>query len=153
MKIRDFIGALFFLLLALLSLEEARRLPVGTWKSPAPGFFPLVLSFLLLVLAAFLLWSALAKPGKEASRVPFFASSAGKKRVWLTVSALLFFNLSLETLGFLLTSFIFLALLIRVLSSQKWVVVLGGSFLFSFSLYVLFDLLFKLPLPRSGLGF
>lgn len=141
------------MLLALFGLEETRKLPVGTWKSPAPGFFPLVLSFLLSVVAAFLLWTALAKGKKEASRIAFFASSAGRTRVWLTVLALVFFNLSLETLGFLLTSFLFLAFLIRVLSSQKWMVILGGSFLFSFSLYVLFDLLFKLPLPRGVLGF
>lgn len=141
------------MLLALFGLEETRRLPIGTWKSPAPGFFPLVLSSLLSVVAAFLFWTALAKGKQEAPRVVFFASPVGRTRVWLAVLALVFFNLSLEPLGFLLTSFLFLAFLIRVLSSQKWMVILGGSFLFSFLLYALLDLLFRLPLPKGLLGF
>lgn len=153
MKQRDVASGLFFLLFALLGIEEAVKLPVGDWQRPAPGFFPLALSLLLGTLAVILLLAALIQANKGSVPSAFFASSAGKRRVLLTVMALILFYLFLETIGFLLASFLFVCFLLAVVSPQRWVVALGTSLLSSLTLHLVLALLLKLPLPKGIFGF
>ncbi|MBI4523848.1 MAG: tripartite tricarboxylate transporter TctB family protein [Deltaproteobacteria bacterium] len=153
MRRREITASISFLVLALVSLEEALKLPVGNWKVPGPGFFPIVLGFVVLALAASSLGAALVQGKTEPSPVPLFVSSTGKRRVWLAVSALIGFNLLVDVLGFLLTTFLFLVVVIRLLSCQHWKILLSISFLLSVFLYVLLDLFLKLPLPKGSIGF
>lgn len=153
MRRREFISALFFLLIALSSVEEAAKLPIGSWRSPAPGFFPLLVGILLAILSAALLFLASVR-GRELSAGPdFLPPSSGARKVALTCIALLGFNLLFETLGFLLISFLFTVFLLLVVSRKRWDVALGAGFLSSLCLYVLFGLLLKLPLPQGILRF
>ena len=70
------------------------------------------------------------------------------------ILAVLFgYSLFLDTLGFLVSTFILLLMLFRFVGPQKWVVAVGGSALASIASYVVFELWLKTQLPRGILGF
>jgi hypothetical protein len=70
------------------------------------------------------------------------------------ILAVLFgYSLFLDTLGFLVSTFILLLMLFRFVEPQKWVVAMGGSALASIASYVVFELWLKTQLPRGILGF
>ena len=52
----DRIGGSALCLLALFVMWESRTLPLGTWRNPGPGYVPVLLAALLLILGA-LVWA------------------------------------------------------------------------------------------------
>ena len=146
---RDLVGGFGFLLLALVGVAESLRLPLGSWQSPAPGLFPLLVSLVLAGMALTLLLVAL---GTHATAPPG-PSSAARPKVWWTIVSLLAFYALLERLGFLITSFLLLIFLLRAIAGQRWRVTLAISVGASLSSYLVFDRLLKLPLPRGPIGF
>ena len=149
----EILGGFFFLLLAVLAVEEALKLPTGGWKSPAPGFLPLLVALFLGILSAVLLLRGLIQSGREGIPISSFGAARGKKRVFLTSLALIAFNGLLEKLGFLVATFLFMAFLLVWVSSRPWKVALGTTLFFSLTLYVFFVVLLKVPLPQGLLGF
>lgn len=147
MKRRELISPLFFLLLALFTIEQASKLPVGSWRSPAPGFFPLLLGILLAILSAALLFSASVRGKELPAGAQLSTSSLGTRKVAWSCVALLGFNFLFETLGFLLVSFLFIAFLLLIVSRKNWGMALGAGLLSSLGLYVLFGMILRLPLP------
>lgn len=147
---QDLVGGLGFLLLALVGVEESLRLPLGSWQSPAPGLFPLLVSLVLVGMALTLLVVTL---GTRASAPPGPSSEARRTKVWWTLVSLLAFYALLEPLGFLTTSFLFLFFLLRAIAGQRWGVTLAIGAAASVSSYLVFDRLLGLPLPRGPLGF
>ena len=46
----DRLGGSALCLLAVFVMWESRRLPLGTWHNPGPGYFPVLLAVILFVL-------------------------------------------------------------------------------------------------------
>jgi hypothetical protein len=61
----DRIGGSALCLLALFVMWESRTLPLGTWRNPGPGHFPVLLAALLLILGA-LVWAMGGGAAREA---------------------------------------------------------------------------------------
>jgi hypothetical protein len=55
-------------------------------------------------------------------------------------------------LGFLLSTFVFLVFLLRVIEPQRWPVALLGSIAVSVAFFCLFELGLKSQLPKGPLG-
>jgi putative tricarboxylic transport membrane protein len=123
---------------------------MGSWQSPAPGLFPLLVS---LVLAGLALTLLLVTLGTHAPAPPGESPAARPTKVWWTLVSLLAFYALLEWLGFLLASFLLLFFLLRAIAGQRWRVTLAISVGASLSSYLVFDRLLKLPLPRGPIGF
>ena len=147
---RDLVGGFGFLLLALVGVEESLRLPLGSWQSPAPGLFPLLVS---LVLAGMALTLVIVALGTHATALPGESPAARPTKVWWTVAGLLAFYALLERLGFLIASVLLLVFLLRAIAGQRWRVTLAIGVAASLASYLVFDRLLKLPLPRGPIGF
>lgn len=147
---KELIGASGFFLLALVGVVESLRLPLGSWHSPAPGLFPLLLSLVLAAMALALVIVTVARRRAAPS-----GGSAGARApgVWWTVVALLAFYALLEPLGFLPSSFLLLVFLLRAIARRGWGLTLGLGAAASLASYAVFDRVLKLPMPAGLLGF
>jgi putative tricarboxylic transport membrane protein len=142
----DRLGGSALCLLAVFVMWESRALPLGTWHSPGPGYFPVLLAILLLVLG-FLV----AAMGKEAPSVAAVGwSEARQALVILAVCA--FICLGLERLGYRLTLLAALLFLFWLVERRSFAASLAFAFALAGGSFYLFDTLLRVPLPRGPLG-
>jgi len=141
------ISAVTLLVLALAALLEASKLPFGTLSSPRPGFFPLILAIFLALFSLILLAQEIRETEEEGSAL--LGGVASWKRIGLAIGALVAFGLLFETLGYLLSTFLFIAFLLQAVERQKWWLVFVVAFLTSLAIYLLFGLLLDTPLPAG----
>ena len=134
--------------LALYIVLEAARLPFGSVSMPGPGFFPLLLSIVLVVLAVCVVGFSLAKFGPP--RTIQFEN--GTYKALLTCGAVCAIAVEIEQLGFLICATALMIILLRwisKLSSRVSVLTAIGSVSI---IYVIFTEL-GVPLPRGPLPF
>lgn len=142
------ITAILFLALALGAFIEARKLPFGRVSAPQPGFFPLILSVMLAIISLLVLVEALK--GREEDSV--VGERLSRKGIGLALGALFAFAFLFESLGYLVTTFLFVAFLMRAMDREKWGLAIAVAFSASFVSYVLFGWLLQTPLPAGFLG-
>jgi len=136
--------------LAAFLLVQSRHLSFGSMRVPQTGFFPTVLAILLLILAVALLAQGFV--GAESSRAPDKILAEGWSRIGLTLAAMIAFALVLESLGFLLSTFFLMILLLRAIESQRWSKVVVVAVLTAVASYAIFGWILGIPLPGGVLG-
>jgi uncharacterized membrane protein YgdD (TMEM256/DUF423 family) len=144
-KPRDILGGVVVVAIGVGFLLQGRELETGTAARMGPGYFPTVLSCLMIALGAALALLALRKPGEEGwlGRVPW----AG---ILLVVGAVVFFGLTLRGLGLapsVLAVVLATAWASRYASVRASVPLALGLAVFC---VVLFTRLLGLPLPAVG---
>lgn len=142
---RAAVAWMFFVLFAVVSFYQAAKLPFGRISAPGAGFFPTVLAVLLGMVSLIGLVAALRNPGEPESR----DTRLVWKKIILTVTALLIFALIFEYAGYLMTTFLFVVFLLRIVERRSWAQ--AGAVAFSASLvsYIVFGLLLGAPLPAG----
>ncbi|HEX7232452.1 MAG TPA: tripartite tricarboxylate transporter TctB family protein [Candidatus Binatia bacterium] len=136
--------------LAGFVLLESRRLSFGTMRVPQTGFFPLVLATLLLILCVILFAQGIF--GRESDRLPNKILPEGWSRIALTLAAMIGFAVVLERLGFFLTTFFLMILLLRAIESQRWSKVFFVALLTAIGSYAIFGWILGIPLPGGVFG-
>ena len=135
---------------AAFLLIQSRHLSFGSMRVPQTGFFPTVLAILLLILAAVLFGQGLV--GAQSGRGPDKILPEGWSRIGLTLAAMIAFALVLESLGFLLSTFFLMILLLRAIESQRWSKVVVVAVLTAIASYAIFGWILGIPLPGGLLG-
>jgi putative tricarboxylic transport membrane protein len=132
-------GALLFAL-GLYIGYEALKLPFGGIHQPDSGFFPSLIALLLLCSSGLtLLATRRNEHVKETLRFGTF-------RVWIAVVALILYVVVLNRLGYLVSTFLMMVLLLRGLERLNWRTTLGVAFPAVVSSYIVFRWL-GVPLP------
>jgi putative tricarboxylic transport membrane protein len=139
------ISALALLALALAALLEASKLPFGKLSSPQAGFFPLILAAILAAFSLLLLGQAIKERQEGASA--FRIGPGTWKRISLAIGALVAFALVFESLGYITSTFLLIAFLLRAVERQKWWLVAVVAFSTSLVTYLIFGLFLETPLP------
>lgn len=149
----DAVVAVVLLALASAYTLEALRLPgVKYAVGPGPSFLPLLLGIALAALSLALLIGAILKP-PETSTGPPAARWSASWRIWVILLSLVGYALVFERLGYLISTTLFLALLLAVIEPQRWLVVAGVPVASSVLSYLLFVRWLKIPFPKGPLGF
>lgn len=148
MRKSSIITTFLFLVFALGAFNEARKLPFGRVSAPQPGFFPLILSVLLVIISVLVLGQSRKARGEDSGAW----SEMSWKKIGLALGALFTFALLFESLGYLVTTFLFVTFLMRAVDREKWRLAIAVAFSASFISYLLFGLLLKTPLPVGFLG-
>jgi putative tricarboxylic transport membrane protein len=145
---RDKIGSIVCLVIAGIALWQSVRVPMGNIRQPGPGFLPFWVGVLLALLSAILWFEAsFRKPAAEPAR---FLSGEGKWPYVVAAGvALLIYTFLLEPLGFVISTFLLLIFLFRVIGKQKWWVGVTGSILVTFFTHLIFRVALKVQLPRG----
>jgi putative tricarboxylic transport membrane protein len=145
----DVISAVTLLALALTALLEASKLPFGRLNAPQAGFFPLILALFLAVFSLVLMAQSI---GGAAEKSGTSNEKAIWKKILLAIAALAVFGVVFESLGYIISTFLFIAFLLRAVEQQKWSSVVVVAFLTSLTTYLVFGLLLNTPLPGGILG-
>jgi putative tricarboxylic transport membrane protein len=143
---RDLMAAVVLFALAAAAIGYGSRMPFGKLSSPQAGFFPVLIAVLLAVLSI-ILFGQTIKRGHE-KRISFSPKPAwGGRPLFLTIGALFSFILFFEYLGYLISTFLFMTLLLRVIGSVRWWRVLVIAFCTTTICYLLLEILLKIQLP------
>ena len=112
-------------------------------------FMPWVLAGCLLLLSLLLLIKTIF--GNSLEQFDFSISpKEGLGVIFLTVSVFAYVKLMI-LIGFVLATPIFLTLLMLITGSRKWKEIVIVSFIATFSIYLLFQKIFQVILPRGEL--
>lgn len=146
---------LFWLLFSVVISREAFRLPMGEMRDPGAGFFPLLIALVTGLLALIALVQAFRtkreqRDGSQVSRPeePF--------RWWslvIIVAALGAYALTLQEIGFLVNTFLFMFLLVKVIEPQSWAKSLIAALITAVVSELFFNVLLKAQIPQGILGF
>ncbi len=135
--------------LAGFILLQSRNLAFGSLRAPQTAFFPTTLATLLLIFSVILLAQTLLG---EIRRGPDNIVAEGWVRIGGTLATMVGFALALERLGFLLTTFLLMVLLLRAIESQRWPKVVAIALMTALISYAIFGWLLGIPLPAGVLG-
>jgi putative tricarboxylic transport membrane protein len=150
MRKTNIIADLFWVLFSAAVCLEALSLQVGGFHRPGPGFLPFWAGVVLGGLAIVSLVKTLA--GKEAAEGNPWAGINFWK-LGLMTAVLFAYVALLDTLGFLLGTFLLLVFLFRVVEPYRWRTVLLASVLTIGAAYGFFVALLDSRLPKGFLGF
>jgi putative tricarboxylic transport membrane protein len=152
MRRADQITGVIVLIFSLAVMEGARRMPPSGTFGPGAGFLPFWLGVAMAVLSIVLLVNATREPAQALDRSPFPRGRAVLS-ILETVGALAAFILLLETIGFLLSIALLTAFLLRVVERERWLTSMTIAVANSAGLYVIFQMLLGVSLPKNIFGF
>lgn len=149
---KDLTSGLFFLALGLFLILWCRGLSIWSNNGPEEGFFPLftgviIMGSSLLIMAQSFVFSP--APEKERKLVDPENGVNVFKVSSYAILMLLLYGFLMESLGFLITSVLFLMLTIKVIEKQNWKITLlvaSASIVISYILFVYF---MGVPLPKG----
>lgn len=133
-----------FLLLSAGICFEALQVPLGSFRMPGAGFFPLFLGLTLGGLSIMLLAQSLVGPARGSMRV-----WPEQPEVLYLVGSIIAAAWLFERAGFLLTMALFLGVAMRVLGKMRWVTVVVLALVGSVTSYVVFSRALLIALPSG----
>jgi hypothetical protein len=146
----DCYGGLFWVIVSVLICFHALQLGLGTLSEPGSGF--VFFSAGLLIGVFSLLICILSVTGKKGEGPSPFKNVHWGKFVLALVYIFLYGAL-IERLGFLLSTFLLLGLLLRTIESKRWYVIFLVALIGSLGTYSIFELWLHTRLPRGIFGF
>lgn len=150
MKGRESIASLILCSLGIVIAAQSFRLRLGMLTEPGPGFFPfwsgVILGFLALLT---FLKRSLGKP----AQAPPWNLRERWGQLTLVVGVLLAYSVSLEPAGFILSTFLLLIVLFKVMGAGRLVFLVGGSGAISVVVYSVFKFWLGVQLPKGPIDF
>jgi len=155
--------SIFWSVLGLAICFGAYRLSLGSPNDPGPGMFSFIAGAALTLLSL-IQWinvalarsraKALSSETHEPQTVePLFANRRGAIKAAVIVVALLAYTLSMEHLGFILSTSLFIGFLLWLVEPQRWYVIVFGALLSSLITYLVFKVWLDTALPVGLFGF
>ncbi len=147
------IGALLFVLSAVM-FALTFQFPEQT-VALSPTFFPRLVTICMAGLACLLVAKAMRQP-RPAKAAPSVSAASWIRqghiqRIAAMVALGFVYTQVLDSLGFLIATGLFLAATVLLFMERRWTVVLAVAVLGSATLYGVFRVIFKVPLPRFDL--
>lgn len=151
MPARQFWTAVALTALGAGGVLEAGKLQIGSASQPGPGFFPLCLAVALTLTGAGLVVQAVREGVPEGRAAP--SPQGGVRRVVIALAALFAYVLSMDTIGFVLGTFLLVTFLFRAIEPQRWALALGGAAATAVLAHVVFRVWLGVRLPGGPWGF
>lgn len=150
----DCASGIFWLLVSAYVVYRSRQFQLGTTRNPGPGFFFFWGGLLLGLFSLSLVIRTLATP-QEHSQIDSLQnqfSNISWMKVIAVLMCLVFYGVLFEKLGFLISTFIFVASLLFLIESKRWYVVIFIAAASTALSYLLFRVWLDAFLPRGILG-
>lgn len=147
MKISEVGSSLFLIALGGFMAWQSQRLSLGSPRAPGMGFFPFYLGLLLIIIAIIIFFQGMKQiPSERETELRW-------GRVVLAMVAIFVYAFVLAPLGYLLSTFCLMLLLLTLMAKKAWWFAPALACLTSLVSYVLFKVWLGLLLPRGILGF
>ena len=124
---------------------------LGTPAAPGTGFMPFLTGLAICFFSGIGLIHATLRKRRGEGWSPVLQGVSWKNAMIILVS-LLAYALLLFPLGFVITTTLFIAFLLRAIVPQRWSVVIACSILTAAASYLIFEVWLKAQLPRGPLG-
>ncbi|MGE7183801.1 tripartite tricarboxylate transporter TctB family protein [Peribacillus sp. NPDC006672] len=145
----DRFASVAFLAVGVLFMIGSRKLSSSSYgSSVGPDIFPFVLGLILAVLSIRLFYEAYRSRRQESSK-----EKLEYKPFIIIFTSTLIYILTLETIGYVITTFLFLFVCFQTMERNKWVTSLIISAGFSGIVYFLFVSVLKGTLPGWPIWF
>ncbi len=133
---------------AVLSL----RMSIGTFRVPGSGMFPLILGILLMFLSCIFLLKLLYQYKKTTARKDSMVERGFPVQLIFFFGTMVLATAFFNQLGYPLTSFLLLVVLLRTLGMKQWFYNILLSLISAVASYFLFVQWLKIPLPKGWIG-
>jgi len=153
MKKLDYISGLVLLIFAVVLLFAARQLPLVGQFGPSSGFFPTILSGLLVLVSLMIIIRAWRQNRhvKTSQKTPKILGP-DKKKYFLYLGLFFAFSLFFATLGYTLSMVLFLGFILKYGEKQSWKTTFGVVIISGLVSYFLFVKFLSIPLPEGILS-
>jgi len=133
----------------LLSL----KMPIGIFRMPGTGMFPLILGILLMILSGAFV-SRILFQGKEerANKETSVESSESTMQLILFLGTMALATLFFNRFGYPLTSLLLMLALLRILGIKRWGLNILISVVTAVGSYFLFVKWLDIPMPKGWIG-
>jgi len=147
----DRFSALFFLFLSLYVCQQSLEIEVGTLGQPGPGLLPFGVGVGIGLLALRrLLYATFSRERRD--EVGESERTFRKGRLFLVCLLLFGYTISVRLLGFVLSTFVFVILMLRLIESGRWWRTVVSAALMTCGNYLLFEVWLRLGLPKGFWG-
>lgn len=147
---REIIICSFWLMLSLYLSVESYRLGLSTANRPGPGFFPFIAAVGIGLIAALRFINTIRRGTPDNHLEPGMPGEA-----WLVlyvIAGMVAYVLLLDSLGFLVCTFLLIVFYLKVIAARRWLVALSFAAAVALTSHLFFDVLLKAELPRGWLG-
>lgn len=147
--LRNRIGAIVLLLLAVWYLSQAAGMQLWRGAVPGPGFMPIVMGTTLMILSCIMLTRT-----QQDAQLDGPSKPAEPRRValpWVVVIVLAIYVIALPIIGYIISSTALMLFLFRAYRPHHWRTDLGVSITTGIVLYSVFKLLLNVNLPDGTL--
>ncbi len=165
--------SVFWIVCALLICVGSYRLSLGSLSDPGPGMFPFLAGAALCTLSMIEWWN-ISRADRQDTRTlaqtvgdgatgaraasaekiePLFANRLGALKAAAVIVALLIYALTMEHLGFILSTTLFIGFLLWLVERQRWYVIVFGAAVSSLTTYLVFKVWLDTALPVGLFGF
>lgn len=143
------VTAIVFFLIGVVMIVDNYRIGAG-WAlgGPEAGYFPLRIGVLICVAAAVVLFQVLFGKG---DRNKVFVTFGRLRHVLAVLLPTIVYVLAIKFVGIYIASALFIAAFMRVMDRYSWLKTISISVGVSAALFWLFELQFKVPLPKGPL--
>lgn len=147
MKTSDVGSSIFLMATGGFMAWQADKLSLGSFRRPGPGFFPFWVGLLLTGMAVVILVQAVkGKPGVS-------EPGSSKSKVILALVAIFVYAFVLEPVGYLLSTFFLMFLLLKMMEKKVCWFAPAAACLITLISYVIFKVWLKVLLPYGLLRF
>jgi putative tricarboxylic transport membrane protein len=139
----DRVASVMFLAVGVLFIIGSKQLSSSSYGSVVgPDIFPFILGIILVLLSIRLFYETIISKGEHRAK-----GNLEYKPFFIIFVATLAYILTLETIGYVITTFVFLFVCFQTMERSKWVSSLIISAAFSGIVYYLFVEVLKGTLP------
>jgi putative tricarboxylic transport membrane protein len=152
MRKANIIVAMILMLVGFIVVADAIRLGFG-WGlgGPEPGFFPLLMGLGIIICTFFIVRKGIRVYRKDGPGKRLIVAGGLTQILWVFIPASGMVLLT-ELVGLHLATVFYLAFSMGVVGKMRWFTVLLVSILVPFSVFIVFDKLFLIPLPEGLWG-
>ncbi len=144
---RNIGSSIFFMLIGGFLAWKSIGLSLGSVRAPGPGFFPFILSLMLIGLALIIFFQALKQEPQP------FEKGLRRRRVAIALGAIILYAFVMEPVGYLISTFFLIFLLLKIMVKKAWWWGPGVACIVTLFSYVLFKVWLQVLLPDGILRF
>ena len=150
-RMRDIFSSLFWLVFSIYASIESYRFGLGSAFSPGPGYFPFFAALVAGIVSGYLLFKAMrTAPSAEQS---VSISKTGLYNVTMSLSAMVVYAFFLQSIGFVVGTFLLMVIFLRLVARQRWLTTLIVAVSIVIGAHILFNVLLDAQLTQGFLDF
>ncbi len=144
----DRVSSVFFMAMAAAICYGALRLSFGDFHKPGPGFFAFFVGGVLGVLSLALFLGTFRGAGED-KETPFWVHPKQELKVAYVLAALILYTFGMDSMGFPLSTILFLIFLTRFIDPQRWLVAISVALIATGMSVWIFKYLLDVALPMG----